>query len=794
MADLYLPTLMSAIINDGVMRGDTAAILRIGGRMILVTAGSLLSAVVASFFSSGASAAFGRDVRRAVFAKVESFSLHEFDELGTATLITRSTNDVTQVQNVTVMVLRMMVMAPLMAIGAIFMAYQRDRGLTLVLAVAVPVLAACIGVLASVALPWFKEIQKKVDRLNLVLREGLTGIRVIRAFNRSSHEEARFERANEDITRVNVRVNRIMAFAMPGVMLIMNLTSLSILWFGVHRIDSGGMQLGSLMAFIQYAMQVMFGFMMMAMMFIMVPRASAAADRINEVLDVEPGILDPEKPELPSNATGEVEFRGVSFSYHGAEECALKDVSFRARRGEVTAIIGSTGAGKSTLTKLIPRFYDASSGSVLVDGVDVRRMRQERLRSLIGYVPQKALLFSGTIAEKPALRRRGGRRRADPGGGGHRPGAGIHRVLRGRFRAPHRAGRGGHFRRAEAEALHRPSPGQEARDLHFRRQLLGAGLQDGRQAQGGAQGKGEGIHRHPGVPARGYGDGRGRHHRPGRGQGRGDGPAQGAPGLLPGLPRDRPVPALRGGNSVSDHRNPSAGGPIRRGPVMGPGGAMMRGPAEKAKNFGSSLKRLVGYLRPHRLRLGVVFVLAIASTGFTISAPKISGRIMNKIKDSFMARMLLDGMEKAQEGILPMLPQPGAAATPESGGDIPQAPEGMGLAPEQGEAFLSYVSSPEGRMALGRLSALPRLRDATDAAVKADTVRALLELTAGLPQELKDALASSAAKASRQAGKDAKGGPAAMGNLKLTQAQLEDAIGPYAKPAGRWITRALWAS
>ncbi len=400
MADLRLPNLMADIINNGVMSGDTAYILKIGLRMILVTGISILSAICSSFFSSRASAFFGRDVRKAVFSKVESYGLREFDEFGTATLITRSTNDVTQIQNVTVMVLRMMVHAPMMAIGAIIMALREDRQLAIVFAVAVPVLGACIGIVASIAMPWFKRIQQKVDKLNLVLREGLIGIRVIRAFNRTRREEERFDQANEDITRTYVTVNRIMAFAMPLVMVIMNLTTLSILWFGVVRIDSGGMPVGSLSAFIQYAFQVLFSFMMMAMMFIMVPRASAAAERINKVLAVEPSIADPESPEdVDATRRGDVEFRDVSFSYHGAEQPALRDVSFHARCGEVTAIIGSTGSGKSTLVKLIPRFYDTSAGTVLVDGMDVRRMRQEDLRRRIGYVPQKAALFSGTIAE-----------------------------------------------------------------------------------------------------------------------------------------------------------------------------------------------------------------------------------------------------------------------------------------------------------------------------------------------------------------------------------------------------------
>ena len=399
MADLYLPTLMSDIIDLGVMNGDTAYILRIGGLMLLVAAGSLLAAAVSSYLSARAATLFGRDLRRAIFARVEGFSLDEFDRLGTATLITRTTNDVTQVQNVTVMILRMVVMAPIMAAGGIVMAYQKDRPLTLTLAVAVPVLAAAVTLLASKAMPWFRVMQAKIDRLNLVLREGLTGIRVIRAFNRGPREEARFDEANRDITDTFIKVNRMMAFMMPTVMVIMNLTSISILWFGVRRIDAGGMQMGSLMAFTQYAMQIMFSFVMMSIMFIMVPRAQAAADRISEVLATEPSIVDPADPLVPAESSGEVEFRDVSFSYHGAERPALQGVSFVARRGEVTAVVGSTGSGKSTLAKLVPRFYDVDAGEVLVDGIDVRRMRQDELRRRIGYVPQKALLFSGTVAE-----------------------------------------------------------------------------------------------------------------------------------------------------------------------------------------------------------------------------------------------------------------------------------------------------------------------------------------------------------------------------------------------------------
>ncbi len=399
MADLYLPTLMSDIIDKGVMNGDAPYILRTGGLMLLVAAGGIVAVIVSSFFSARVAASFGRDLRRAVFARVEGFTLHEFDKMGTATLITRTTNDVTQMQNVTVMILRMLVMAPIMAIGGVIMAYHEDRPLTLTFAVAVPVLMAVIVAFASKAMPFFKIVQVKLDTLNLVLREGLTGIRVIRAFNRGEREEARFDAANRDITKTFVTVNRLMAFMMPAVMMIMNLTSISILWFGIERIDSGGMQLGALMAFTQYAMQIMFSFVMMSIMFIMVPRAQAAAERINEVLEIEPSITDPADPARPAEIRGDVEFRDISFSYHGAERPALQGVSFHARAGEVTAIIGSTGSGKSSLVKLVPRFYDVDSGAVLVDRVDVRRMRQDELRARIGYVPQKAVIFSGTVAE-----------------------------------------------------------------------------------------------------------------------------------------------------------------------------------------------------------------------------------------------------------------------------------------------------------------------------------------------------------------------------------------------------------
>lgn len=399
MADLYLPTLMSDIINNGVMSGDTRYILKTGGFMLLVAGGGVLCALMVSFLSSKISGGFGKIVRNKVFRQVESFSLNEFDKIGTATLITRTTNDVTQVQMVTMMSMRMLIGAPITAVGGVIMALSEDKPLTLVLVVALPVLMGVVVFIARKVIPLFKQMQKKVDRINLVLREKLTGIRVIRAFNRMDHEKERFENANADLTNTYIRVNRIMAFMLPSIMLIMNFTVISILWFGIVRIDSGAMNIGALFAFIQYAMQIMFSMIMVAVMFIMVPRAQAAAVRINEVLETKPEIVDPQSAKANDSARGYVEFRDVTFSYHGAEKPALTNISFSAKPGEITAIIGSTGSGKSTLVNLIPRFYDIQGGSVLIDGIDVRDMSQRALRAKIGFVPQKAILFTGTISE-----------------------------------------------------------------------------------------------------------------------------------------------------------------------------------------------------------------------------------------------------------------------------------------------------------------------------------------------------------------------------------------------------------
>ncbi|RJX39484.1 ABC transporter ATP-binding protein [Paenibacillus pinisoli] len=400
LAELYLPTLMADIVNLGVVEGDTAYIWRMGGYMMGVTVIGTIVSVLASLYASRISSGFGRIVRGKVFAHVESFSMHEFDKIGTASMITRTTNDINQVQQVLMMMLRLMVMAPMMCIGGIIMALYKDAQLTLVLLVALPVLAGAIWLIVAKGLPYFKAIQKKLDRLNLVLREGLMGIRVIRSFNRTEHERGRFEDANRDLMNTAVKVNQIMAVMMPVMMLIMNLSTIAIVWFGGWRIDSGAMGVGDLMAFIQYAMQIMFSLLMFSMMFVMVPRASASAVRIGEVLELQPSVTDPSgSASAPRHSSGVVEFDNVSFSYPGAERPALSDISFRAVPGEVTAIIGGTGSGKSTLIHLIPRFFDAASGSVRIGGTDVKSLSQDQLRKHIALVPQKAVLFSGSVQD-----------------------------------------------------------------------------------------------------------------------------------------------------------------------------------------------------------------------------------------------------------------------------------------------------------------------------------------------------------------------------------------------------------
>lgn len=399
LANLYLPTLMADIVDTGIIKGDTGYILHIGGVMLLVAIAGTGCAVTASFFSAKISVGFGQIIRERIFTHVENFSLHEFDTFSTASLITRTTNDTTQIQQVLTMIFNMSITAPMMIVGGIILALTQDAGLTWILVAAMPIVAAVFLLIMRKAIPLFQVMQVKLDRLNLVLDEVLGGVRVIRAFDRNAHEHRRFDAANLDLTNTAITVNRIVAFLMPAMMLTLNFTSIAILWFGSIRINEGQMQIGSLIAFLQYAMFILFAVLMVTVMFVMLPRAAASATRINQVLDVVPEINDPARPRPAGAQRGYVEFEHVTFSYPGAEEPAVSDISFSASPGEVTAIIGSTGSGKSTLVSLIPRFYDADQGRVLVDGVDVRNMRQAELRAKLGFVPQKALLFSGTIAE-----------------------------------------------------------------------------------------------------------------------------------------------------------------------------------------------------------------------------------------------------------------------------------------------------------------------------------------------------------------------------------------------------------
>lgn len=398
MAELFLPTLMADIIDNGVVKGDIPYIWRIGGWMLLVSAIGAIAAVFASYYSAKAAMGLGRDLRQKVFKHVGQFSLQEFDEVGTASLITRTTNDITQVQQVVIMMLRMVISAPIMLIGGIIMAVSKDAQLSLVIIGAMPVLAVSILLILKYGMPLFQEVQERLDGLNLVVRENLTGIRVIRAFNREPQEKTRMQKANRELADVSIKVNKVMAFLMPVMMLVMNLTVVAVIWFGGIRINNGAMQIGDLMAFIQYVMMIMFALVMASFMFVMVPRAAVSARRINEVLEMKPAFTD-DGTKKADRTRGTLEFEDVSFYYPGAEEPALSNISFTAKPGEITALIGGTGSGKSTLVNLVPRFYDIKSGTIRVNGVDIREASQQEIRSKIGFVPQKSILFTGTIAD-----------------------------------------------------------------------------------------------------------------------------------------------------------------------------------------------------------------------------------------------------------------------------------------------------------------------------------------------------------------------------------------------------------
>ena len=399
VANLYLPNLNADIINNGIAKGDIAYIWRTGGVMLAITLVNGIISIAAVYWASLASMGLGRDLRAAVFGRVQQFSEREMNRFGTASLITRNTNDVQQIQLVLQIALTLLAAAPIMAVGGVIMALREDVQLSALLVVVVPVMGALIGFMLVKAVPLFRSMQAKIDRITRILREQITGVRVIRAFRRTEYEQERFESANADLTGTALRVNRIFVLAFPALMAIMNLTTVAVLWFGGHLVDSGQMPIGNMTAFLMYIIQILFSVMMAVAMVILVPRAEASAGRILEVVRTQPSIGDPKQPITPPAATGYIEFRDVTFGYPGGEHPVLSDLDFDLRPGQTTAIIGGTGSGKTTLLNLIPRFFDVTSGKLLVDGVDVRDQPLERLWSTIGLVPQRAYLFSGTIAD-----------------------------------------------------------------------------------------------------------------------------------------------------------------------------------------------------------------------------------------------------------------------------------------------------------------------------------------------------------------------------------------------------------
>ena len=398
MCELALPGYMSDIINNGIVKQDMGYIRHTGLIMIAVAAATVVCAIMGSLLASRAAARSSRDIRRALFRKVTAFSAAELNDFSTASLITRSTNDVQMVQQATVMILRLACFAPIMGIGAVIKALNTSVSLSWTIGIALLVILGIMTVSFFLVLPKFQVLQTKLDKLNLLMKERLSGVLVIRAFNTEKSEEKRFDIANRDLTKINMFTNKAMSFMMPMLMFVMNGVSILIVWAGAHLVNDGSLMIGDMLAYLQYAMHVIMSFLFITMMFIMIPRAIVSAKRIGEVLDVEPSIEDPEMPETVEDHRGVVEFDHVSFSYPDAEKEVLEDISFTARPGRTTAIIGGTGSGKSTLISLIPRFYDATEGSVRVDGKDVREITQHELRDQIGYVPQKGLLFSGTIA------------------------------------------------------------------------------------------------------------------------------------------------------------------------------------------------------------------------------------------------------------------------------------------------------------------------------------------------------------------------------------------------------------
>ena len=398
IASLYLPTLNADIIDNGVTKGDTGYIMQVGMVMLGITLLQIAASITAVYFGAKAAMGVGRDLRESIFLRVGEFSEREVSKFGAPSLITRTTNDVQQIQLLTLMTSTLLVSAPILAVGGVIMALRQDLELSWLLVVAVPVLLLAIGLIIVRMVPLFRLMQARIDTVNRVLREQLTGIRVIRAFVREGRETERFAQANADVTKTAVSAGRLFALVFPVVLLVMNVTSVAVLWFGAYRIDSGSMQIGALTAFLSYIIQILMAVMMATFMAIMIPRAAVSADRISEVLSTDTSVVLPANPVVELRASGLVELRDVSFSYPGAEHPVLNNLSFTAKPGETTAIIGSTGAGKTTLVNLLPRLFDATGGAVLIDGVDVRELDPDLLWGRIGLVPQKAYLFSGTVA------------------------------------------------------------------------------------------------------------------------------------------------------------------------------------------------------------------------------------------------------------------------------------------------------------------------------------------------------------------------------------------------------------
>ena len=398
MANLRLPDYMAKIVNEGIISKDNSVIYNNGLMMLLVTLAGAACAIIVGFLAAKIATGFAKDIRKKTFEKVESFSINEFNKFSTSSLITRSTNDIQQIQMVLIMLLRLALMAPFMAFGALQKALENAPSLSWIIVVAAATMFAVIICLFIFGLPKFQSLQKLVDKLNLVTRENLTGLRVVRAFNNEKKEEQKFEDANKDLTKVNLFVNRLMAMMQPFMVLVLNLTVIAVIWFGAKFVESGDIQIGNMMAFMQYATQVIFSFLMISIIFILVPRAAVSAKRVAEVISTDSSVSNPKvAKKIKADSKGRIEFKDVTFTYPGADLPVLTDMNFSAEPGQTTAFIGSTGSGKSTLINLIPRFYDVSAGQVLVDGIDVRDLELSELYKQIGYVPQKGVLFSGTI-------------------------------------------------------------------------------------------------------------------------------------------------------------------------------------------------------------------------------------------------------------------------------------------------------------------------------------------------------------------------------------------------------------